>query len=97
MKVWPELAAKNGTYGYVYLDWFHNSSRSVWAKGLKHLYTQMEFDGIWLDMNEITGFCNGQSTDSCFVRDRNSTPPNKTMKFRLNDNDNGTWFTHYQN
>jgi alpha-glucosidase (family GH31 glycosyl hydrolase) len=63
MKVWPELAGKNGTSSYVYLDWFHQSSKDVWGSGLKDLYDQMAYDGIWLDMNEVTGFCNGKTTD----------------------------------
>jgi alpha-glucosidase (family GH31 glycosyl hydrolase) len=89
-KVWPELAGSGGQYGYVFLDWFHPSSKTIWAKGLTNLYKQMNFDGIWLDMNEVTGFCNGASTTNCTVQ-----RPNTTYQPRQLKADNDTWFQHY--
>ena len=48
----------------MFLDWFHPESKKIWADGLNDLYKEMPFDGIWLDMNEITGFCNGDLSDT---------------------------------
>ena len=52
MKVWPEST--------VFLDWFNDEVTTVWNQGLKDLYAKLPFDGLWLDMNEVTGFCNGE-------------------------------------
>jgi hypothetical protein len=39
--------------------------------GINNLFDEVEYDGLWLDMNEATGFCDGEcvngfinSTDS---------------------------------
>lgn len=53
-KVWPEST--------VFLDWFNEHSATVWKTGLGDLYEKLKFDGLWLDMNEVTGFCNGDSS-----------------------------------
>jgi alpha-glucosidase/lysosomal alpha-glucosidase len=50
--VWP---------GYAYFpDFFHPNASSYWSKMIKLLYTQAPFDGIWIDMNEPTNFCDGE-------------------------------------
>lgn len=51
-KVWP-----NHT---VFLDFFNEDAKEIWARGLKDLHEQVPFDGLWLDMNEATLFCNGE-------------------------------------
>jgi alpha-glucosidase (family GH31 glycosyl hydrolase) len=53
--VWPKHT--------VFLDFFAKESADVWNAGLKDLYDLVPYDGIWLDMNEITGFCNGECPD----------------------------------
>ena len=40
----------------VFLDWFHSQAAVVWGKGLQDLYAKVPYDGVWLDMNEATGF-----------------------------------------
>lgn len=50
--VWPNQT--------VFLDWFSQNSKTIWAQGLKDLYNLVPYDGLWLDMNEATGFCNGE-------------------------------------
>ena len=55
-KVWPEST--------VFLDWFNENSADVWKAGLGDLYEKLKYDGLWLDMNEVTGFCNGDSTST---------------------------------
>lgn len=52
MKVWP-----NHT---VFIDWFNADVSKVWNQGLSDLYKLVPYDGIWLDMNEATGFCSGE-------------------------------------
>jgi len=51
-KVWPGLA--------VFLSWYSLESEKIWKIGLDDLYEQVEFDGIWLDMNEVANFCHGE-------------------------------------
>jgi alpha-glucosidase len=48
MKVWPNHTA--------FLDWFHASSAMIWGQGLYDLHNLTDYDGIWIDMNEATGF-----------------------------------------
>lgn len=48
MKVWPKEA--------VFMDWFSKKCLNTWGQGLTDLYGLVPFDGIWIDMNEATGF-----------------------------------------
>jgi alpha-glucosidase (family GH31 glycosyl hydrolase) len=52
MKVWP-----NHT---VFIDWLSPDAGELWHTGLYDLYQQVPYDGIWIDMNEATGFTNGE-------------------------------------
>jgi alpha-glucosidase (family GH31 glycosyl hydrolase) len=47
----------------VFLDFFDEGAKDVWAAGINALYNLFPFDGLWLDMNEATGFCNGECPD----------------------------------
>ncbi|EGN94282.1 glycoside hydrolase family 31 protein [Serpula lacrymans var. lacrymans S7.3] len=51
-QVWP---------GYtVFGDWFANNTQQWWSEALRNWSNYgIEFSGIWLDMNEVTTFCNG--------------------------------------
>ncbi|KAJ3793712.1 glycosyl hydrolases family 31-domain-containing protein [Lentinula aff. detonsa] len=51
-KVWP---------GYtVFPDWFASSTQGWWTESLKNWSDGgVEYSGIWLDMNEISSFCQG--------------------------------------
>ncbi|KAJ4469268.1 glycoside hydrolase family 31 protein [Lentinula aciculospora] len=51
-KVWP---------GYtVFPDWFANNTQQWWTESLKNWSDGgVEYSGIWLDMNEISSFCQG--------------------------------------
>eukprot|EP00830_Metopus_es_P015414 TRINITY_DN4440_c0_g3_i2.p1 TRINITY_DN4440_c0_g3~~TRINITY_DN4440_c0_g3_i2.p1 ORF type:complete len:886 (+),score=154.41 TRINITY_DN4440_c0_g3_i2:58-2715(+) len=51
-KVWPGLA--------VFPDWMTPYATTLWQEGLDDLHTQAEFDGIWIDMNEVSNFCDGE-------------------------------------
>ncbi|EPT05586.1 hypothetical protein FOMPIDRAFT_1034256 [Fomitopsis schrenkii] len=51
-EVWP---------GYtVFPDWFSENADSFWAEALSNWsQSAVNFSGIWLDMNEVSSFCNG--------------------------------------
>ena len=54
--VWP---------GDVYwVDFWHPGSEDFWGEMLELLYQQVNFSGIWLDMNELSNFCNGNCDPS---------------------------------
>ena len=44
----------------VFPDFFHPEIKFYWEKNLKNLYSYFNYSGIWLDMNEISNFCNGE-------------------------------------
>eukprot|EP00117_Sycon_ciliatum_P020528 scpid86327/ scgid18260/ Lysosomal alpha-glucosidase; Acid maltase len=50
-RVWPGDA--------VFIDWSHPKAHTFWQQGIAMLAAQVDFDGIWLDMNEAENFCNG--------------------------------------
>eukprot|EP00829_Urostomides_striatus_P004986 TRINITY_DN154_c0_g2_i3.p1 TRINITY_DN154_c0_g2~~TRINITY_DN154_c0_g2_i3.p1 ORF type:complete len:917 (-),score=241.77 TRINITY_DN154_c0_g2_i3:63-2813(-) len=50
--VWPGSA--------VFLSFYSPYATTVWHEGLSDLYKMAEYDGIWLDMNEIANFCSGE-------------------------------------
>ncbi|CAD8187090.1 unnamed protein product [Paramecium pentaurelia] len=41
-------------------DFFHPNISKFWNEMHKHLYNQVEFDGLWVDMNEPANFCDGE-------------------------------------
>eukprot|EP01022_Parablepharisma_sp_SALTPOND_P027678 TRINITY_DN6732_c0_g1_i1.p1 TRINITY_DN6732_c0_g1~~TRINITY_DN6732_c0_g1_i1.p1 ORF type:complete len:929 (+),score=74.82 TRINITY_DN6732_c0_g1_i1:46-2787(+) len=53
--VWPGSA--------VFLSWYSPVSTEIWHEGLSDLFAQAHFDGIWLDMNEVSNFCVGECPD----------------------------------
>ena len=49
--VWP---------GYtVFPDWLANGTQSWWTKELMISHNNVTFDGIWIDMSEVSSFCVG--------------------------------------
>jgi alpha-glucosidase (family GH31 glycosyl hydrolase) len=42
-----------------FVDFFHPNASSYWQDMLNILYKKVPFDGVWLDMNELSNFCNG--------------------------------------
>lgn len=71
----------------VYLDFFNDGAKQLLAQGLNDLYEKLPFDGLWLDMNEPTGNCNGECPDGLpdpeLKADRMGLDPNQT---------NNTWW-----
>jgi alpha-D-xyloside xylohydrolase len=49
-QVWP-----GPTY---FPDFFHPSSTAYWTKQLQTFYDIVPVDGLWIDMNEVSNFCN---------------------------------------
>lgn len=75
----------------VFLDWFHENATKVWADGLLDMWEQLvPYDGIWLDMNSPTIFCNG-GRPLCA-----NDPKPEFIKRRLVADDASTdWYTSY--
>ncbi|KAL2870834.1 glycoside hydrolase family 31 protein [Aspergillus lucknowensis] len=60
--VWP---------GYtVYPDWHHPEAANFWANELVMWYENVDFDGVWYDMGEVSSFCVG----SCGSKNRTLNP-----------------------
>eukprot|EP00117_Sycon_ciliatum_P022886 scpid16282/ scgid19611/ Sucrase-isomaltase, intestinal; Sucrase; Isomaltase len=52
-RVWPGDA--------VFIDWSHPKAHTFWQQGIAMLAAQVDFDGIWLDMNEPANFCKNET------------------------------------
>lgn len=55
-QVWPNDA--------VYPDFFDTEGISWWKENLGNMHDKVAFDGLWLDMNEVSNFCVG----ACYQR-----------------------------
>lgn len=61
-QVWP-----GPTY---FPDWFSGNASSYWQSELASFYELSQFDGIWIDMNEVSNFCNYDGAGQvCVERD----------------------------
>ena len=70
-KVWP---------GAVYFpDFFHPNTHSYWSEMLDDLYFMLPFAGIWLDMNEVASFVNGETNVINGVLDDKSEQKNSPV------------------
>ena len=77
----------------VFLDFMADAAKDVWAEGMNALYQQVPYDGLWLDMNEATGFCNGECPSGIVAPETEET-------FSLGQSDapdvkNYTWWYGY--
>ncbi|KAI0076562.1 hypothetical protein K474DRAFT_1755437, partial [Panus rudis PR-1116 ss-1] len=65
-QVWP---------GYtVFPDWFGNNTQRYWTEALRNWSESgIEYSGIWLDMNEVSSFCEGSCGTGANLS--NTTPP----------------------
>ena len=50
-RVWPNDA--------VFPDFFKNETKDWWMEELTQMWKNVGFDGLWLDMNEVSNFCDG--------------------------------------
>ncbi|KAG1697179.1 hypothetical protein DVH05_017564 [Phytophthora capsici] len=45
----------------VFPDFFHPDAKSYWGEQIQLMYKSYNFDGLWIDMNELANFCPGAS------------------------------------
>ena len=43
-----------------FIDFSHPNSSQFWYKNLLELHNELDYDGIWLDMNEVSSFSQGE-------------------------------------
>jgi alpha-glucosidase (family GH31 glycosyl hydrolase) len=43
-----------------WVDWFNPNATSYWTSQLNRYNNMLNFDGIWIDLNEPLNFCNGE-------------------------------------
>ncbi|KAG3126062.1 Alpha-xylosidase 1, partial [Phytophthora cactorum] len=43
----------------VFPDFFHPNVKSYWGEQIQLMYKSYNFDGLWIDMNELANFCPG--------------------------------------
>ncbi len=61
VKSWPIVS--------VLPDFTHPNSQSWWTRQVQQFYEMSPFDGLWLDMNEVTSFCDGRCVLDVAVED----------------------------
>nr|XP_039250165.1 maltase-glucoamylase, intestinal-like [Styela clava] len=77
-KVWPDLPgiyvnkSKDKDYQVenyrahtAYPDFFHPNTSKWWKQLIVDFRDKIEFDGLWIDMNEPTSFTNGRPEGNC--------------------------------
>ena len=47
----------------VWIDFLHPVASQFWSEELDAFYSKLEYDGLWLDMNEPSNFCDGECPD----------------------------------
>lgn len=66
----------------VFLDFMNQQAAEIWMHGINALFEEVEYDGLWLDMNEATGFCDGECPNG-FITETSSA--NKDQKRSLKE------------
>ena len=51
-KVWPRLVH--------FVDWTNPNATEYWTKEIHDFHANIPFDGLWIDMNEASNFCDGR-------------------------------------
>ena len=78
-----------------YVDFLHPNASKFWKIQLSKLFKQINFSGIWLDMNEPTNFKGGASTDETFNIQKNDNLNAMTIDCKLSHfNIHGSPFLH---
>ncbi|XP_035210740.1 lysosomal alpha-glucosidase-like isoform X2 [Stegodyphus dumicola] len=79
------LNGKVWNYGNtVYPDFSHPSAASYWTKQFKKFYNEVQFDGVWIDMNEPSNFVNGSLNDcpASSLEDPPYLPTNVPLRYK---------------
>lgn len=66
-KVWPGNTA--------YPDWFHSNATRWWQTLAGKFHNNVNFDGMWLDMNEPSNFVDGRLSGGCPANNTYDNPP----------------------
>ena len=53
------LLGRNTPGDVVFVDFFNHDAKGYWFDQLNKYFDKLDFDGVWLDMNEITSQCDG--------------------------------------
>jgi alpha-glucosidase (family GH31 glycosyl hydrolase) len=90
-KVWPGITA--------FPDFFHPNANQYWEDQISKFHQLLPVDGLWIDMNEISNFCNGECSSS--IRTDPLSPPysinNQGNKAPLNTKAISVDAVHYGN
>ncbi|WRT65354.1 uncharacterized protein IL334_002297 [Kwoniella shivajii] len=82
--VWPGFT--------VFPDWFNPKMQQVWTEAFRNLSQVVDFDGIWLDMNEPSSFVDGSASNSTIaIENTTVVPPNYTPQAPPVDFPEGYW------
>eukprot|EP00826_Nyctotherus_ovalis_P062056 TRINITY_DN890_c0_g3_i1.p1 TRINITY_DN890_c0_g3~~TRINITY_DN890_c0_g3_i1.p1 ORF type:complete len:1399 (-),score=444.07 TRINITY_DN890_c0_g3_i1:150-4346(-) len=69
--VWPGFS--------VFTDFTHNQADEFWVSNLNTLHKVLPFDELWLDMDEVTNFCDGECPDEVHYADKEFTTDKDDM------------------
>ena len=58
----------------VFPNFLSSQTKTWWSKWISNLHEKLQFDGVWIDMNEPQTFYDG-SRDGCPWSDRHEAPP----------------------
>lgn len=75
--VWPNDA--------VFPDFLKKETKTWWSDMLSKMWETIGFDGIWLDMNEVSNFCDGvcyddQTADSPIINKLTYIPTGRNIQ-----------------
>ncbi|KAL3667012.1 hypothetical protein V7S43_007957 [Phytophthora oleae] len=75
----------------VFPDFFHPDAKSYWGEQIQLMYKSFNFDGLWIDMNELANFCPGTScarkpSETCPKRGNSTTMTICCLNCSDNDN-----------
>jgi len=76
-KIQQPFTGEQDAVDAVYVDWSHANSSVYWDTWLSKLQSEVAFDGVWLDMNEATSFCNGP----CYWDQTADQPVQQKLKY----------------